>query len=81
MKRNISIFSFLLIAGLLSSCSSSPALPEGTTDSAGHYAPTNAYRDTFSTTGSSTTEDNSGSGGSGLVKPLKPVAVADTTKK
>jgi len=84
MKRNIIILSFLISAGLLSACSGDHVTTPGTTDSLGNYAPTNAYRDTFKTThtyGNATTEDNSGSGGTGLVKPLQPVAKADTTGK
>ena len=84
MKNKI-IFSLLFSAILLSACSGDHASRQGS-DTAAMWHATNPYRDTFattSTTGDATTVDNSGSGGTKIVRPhvVPQTAVVDTTKK
>lgn len=85
MKKIFIIPALLLTIGAFSRCNTGASSKPGV-DSAGNYYPTNPYRDTFATTnsyGEATNTDNSGSGGTRIVKQhsATPVTVsADTSK-
>jgi hypothetical protein len=81
MKNKIAIFSFLIAAVALSACQGHYTKYR-VEDTAKAQHATNPYRDTFPTThtyGNATTEDNSGSGGTAIIKPLQG-AKADSAK-
>jgi uncharacterized protein YdeI (BOF family) len=81
MKNKLIIFSISLISAFAFTACNSEHAAKPDVDSAGNYTATNPYRDTFkttSTTGNATTVDNSGSGGTGIVKPNATPAKPDT---